>query len=250
MKYEDTFTVRSYEVDIRNILRPTPLIQYMQETADHQMRDLDVDYIDLWNKGRKAFVVSRMSIEVYEKIPKYTRLTARTWCTGGRAANFPRAYEIEADGKIAARAMSNWALVNVDTGRLIRYNEYDMSNYPMDEEPELQIPLRFMMPKDLGFEVVEECRVANSMIDMNMHMNNAIYSQKLYDNIPDAGKYLITSINQRFVHEAPFGSEMKIFSSGIVDAGDMDPRADQAIWFYTEAAGKKNIEAVFGLKRA
>ena len=110
------------------------------------------------------------------------------------------------------------------------------------------IPKRFRLPKELEFKEVERTVVNRSMIDINGHMNNTVYATKLYDNIPEAEKYFITSMNLRYVHEAPFESEFVVYTSRAVEPGDMDPRADKLIYFYTEADGETNIEAAIGLK--
>lgn len=248
MKYREEYTVKSNDADIHNELRPTQLIQYMQETADHQMRDQDVDYVKMHFELRKAFVVSRMSVEVLEPIGMYDKIDAATWIIEGRAANFPRAYELAVGGKTKARAMSNWALLDIDTHRLVRNNEYDMSPYARDEEPELMIPTKFRIPRDVELKEADRVRVGYSMIDINRHLNNAMYADMLHDRIPDVDKLCVTSINLHFQHEAPYGSEVTIRMSDFLDAGKIDPRADRIIYFATEVNGGANIEAVFGLK--
>ena len=60
MKYEEKYTINSFDVDENNNIRPTNLINYLQETADHHMRDRKPSYYDFFYEG-KAFVVIRMS---------------------------------------------------------------------------------------------------------------------------------------------------------------------------------------------
>lgn len=249
MKYNEEYTVKSNEADIHNALRPTQLIQYMQETADHQMRDQDIDYVKMHFELRKAFVVSRMSVEVLESIGMYDHIDATTWITEGRAANFPRAYELMCDGRVKARAMSNWALLDIDTHRLVRNGEYDMSSYAKDSEPKLTIPTKFRIPRDVELKEVDRVRVGYSMIDINRHLNNAQYADMLHDRIPGVEDLYMTSINLHFQHEAPYGSEVVIRMSDFLDAGKMDPRAEKIVYFATEVNGGANIEAVFGLKK-
>ena len=91
--------------------------------------------------------------------------------------------------------------------------------------------------------------VTLTLTDINGHMNNARYYNCLYDCIPNVEEYCITSLNMRFVHEAPLGSELKILRSDFLDPGKLDPRADKIVYFKTEANGEDNVHAVFGLKR-
>ncbi len=249
MRFKENYNIRSYEVDLYGALKPMQLMQLLQESGDRQMRAEAVSYDDLYTKEHKAFVVSRMNIEVFEPVHKYSDVEVQTWIIPGKGANFPRGYEMFKDGKLVARAICNWALLDTITGKLIASKDYDMGSYSMDAEPGLTVPRRFRLPKDIKFEEVENSRVTVSMIDINMHMNNTVYASKLYDNIPEAEKYFITSINLRYVHEAPLDSAFKVYRSESVDPGDMDPRAEKLIYFYTEAAGELNLEAAVGLKK-
>ena len=249
MRFKAHYNIRSYEVDLHGALKPMQLMQLLQESGDRQMREEAVAYDELYNKEHKAFVVSRMSIEVFKPVEKYSDVDVETWIITGKGANFPRGYEMYKGGQLVAKAICNWALVDTVTGKLIASKDYDMGTYSMDEAPELSIPRRFRIPKELKFQEVESSKVAMSMIDINMHMNNTVYASKLYDNIDDAEKYFITSINLRYVHEAPLGSEFKVYRSDAVDPGEMDYRAEKLIYFYTEADGMLNLEAAVGLKK-
>ncbi len=248
MKYTRTYETHSHDLDPYEAFMPTPLIQYLQETAEHQIRDTDKDYADIYREDRKAFIVSRMSVEIYRPIYKFATVDCDTWIITAKAANFPRMYELFVDGESVARASSNWALVNVDTKKLVKQGEYDISSYPMDEEPELQIPTRFRIPKDMELTEAGVVPVSFSLTDINGHMNNARYYNCLADCMPELGEYALTSMNMRFVHEAPLGKEIKIYRSGMEEPGKMDPRADKVVYFKTKVDGEDNIHAVFGLK--
>ncbi len=258
MKYTKRYETRSYDLDRFDGLMPTALIQYLQETADHQIHDTDKDYGLIVTEDRKAFVVSRMSVEIYRPIYKYAQLECDTWVTEGKAANYPRMYELKLDGEVVARAASNWALVDVDTKKLVLQGEYDLSSYPVDAEPELRIPKRFRIPKETELTECRRMPVTYSLTDINGHMNNARYYNCLVDNLPEASDYFITSMNVRFVHEAPLGSELIIRRSELMEPGKMDPNADAVVYFRTEVnrrsadgtevLGEENIQAAFGLK--
>ncbi|MBQ6582253.1 MAG: hypothetical protein IJH77_00345 [Mogibacterium sp.] len=249
MKYEYHYQTRSYETDLHHALRPTQLIQYMQETAEHQIHDQDKDYLELYYEDRKAYIISRMSVEADLPVTRFADLTARTWITEGRAANFPRHYELFHDGRSIARATSTWAMVDVDTKKLIRYADYDTSSYPVDEPPEMRIPSRFRIPKELELLHIRDIRVGYSMTDVNRHMNNAVYANQLYDCIPGVPDHFMTSVNLRYIHEAPFGTVLRVFRSDPVREEKIDPAADFVVYFRTEVGEEINVEAVFGLRK-
>lgn len=248
VKYEYEFQTRAYELDMNGALKPSQMFQYLQETAEHQLREQDLDYVEMYKTERKAFILSRMGVEIYRPLYRHAKVKTHTWISEGKAANFPRSYDMFCDGEPVAKSFSNWALVNVDTKKLIKNKDYDTGAYPHGEPAELEIPARFRLPKEIDFHKVQDVGVGYSTTDINRHMNNAMYLNYFYDHIPNVENRFITSINIRFLHEAPLGEKFTIFMSDPQEPDDLDPRADEVIYFYTEAAENINVEAVFGFR--
>lgn len=249
MKYIERYAVRSYETDSSNVMRPSTVLQYMQETAERQMRHDDIDYTDLYIKKRKAFIVSRMNIELLRPIMQNEDLDVSTWYVQGRAANFPRNYEFVSGGDIVMKATSNWAMVDVDTKKLVLNKDYDMSDCATDEELHMSVPKRFTVPRDISFRNVYKRLVTYSMTDINGHVNNTIYPDMLWDAVPCAGDYNITSMNIRFVHEARIGDVADVVVSEACNPEKMDCRAEKIYYVYSEVSGRRNAEAAFGVIR-
>ena len=105
MFYSEKYTVTSHNVDVNDNLRPTMVAQFMQETANHHMRDRKPSYYDLFAVG-KSFIVTRMAIEIYEQIHQYDNIEVKTWRCPEKAATFIRCFLIERDGKVCAREQS------------------------------------------------------------------------------------------------------------------------------------------------
>ncbi|HKK96092.1 MAG TPA: acyl-ACP thioesterase domain-containing protein [Anaerovoracaceae bacterium] len=249
MKYGEYFNITSHDIDFNSVVRPEQLQMYMQEAADHQSRDQAIECEKLYNMGY-TFIVSRMNVEIFKPIKKYDRVLINTWHIKGRAANFPRAYEVIRNGEILASAMSNWALVKVDTKKLVKYDDYDMSMYDIDEPLELNIKSRFRIPKELGFEEVDKHIVKLSDTDINRHMNNTKYLKIIYDNIPNMQNSFITSINIRYMKEAKLKDNISIYRSEERSSLNIDIRADKVYNFYTKIDDKLNMEAEIGIRGA
>jgi acyl-ACP thioesterase len=248
MKYAEHFEVTSHDIDLNNVIRPEQLQLYLQETADHQSRDRAIVCEKLYEMGY-TFIVSRMNVEIYEPIRKYDKITVNTWHIKGRAANFPRGYEIIRADKTVARAMSNWALVSVKDKKIVKYNDYDMSSYDMDEPLELKIKSRFRIPKGINFNRVDNHIVKLSDTDINRHMNNTRYLKIIYDNIPDMPRSFITSINIRYMKEAKLDEKIEVFRSEKRKSIGIDEHADFVYNFYTMIDDELNMEAEIGIKK-
>ncbi len=60
MRYTEKYKVTSHDVDVNNNMKPSLVLRYMQETANHQMRDRKPSYYDLFFAG-KSFIITRIT---------------------------------------------------------------------------------------------------------------------------------------------------------------------------------------------
>lgn len=249
-KFPREYQIRSFETNTTGNLKPTVILQYLQETAEFQLKVQDMDYVDMYMKLHKAYVVSRMSIQIHQQLHKYDHITVRTWTGEDRGANFPRSFDVYCGGQLAITAFSNWALIDTEKKTLVKRSEYDISNYAWGEKQELDIPARFKIPRDIEMSLAGIHHVSFNDTDINGHMNNAMYADVLYNYIPEPRSWDITSMNFHYRHEAPLNSDMEIHMSTLLPPEDMDPKADKIIYFQTfTGEGRSNIEACFGLAR-
>ena len=246
MKFTEKYEVTSHDVDVNNNMRPSLIIRYMQETANHQMRDRGPTYFDLFFKGM-SFVITRMTVEITSQLHQYDKIEVSTWNCPCKGATFIRCYEITRDGELAARAYSAWAMNNLNTGKLCRTSDVDLSNYESGEPFEMNLPTRVRLPKDIEYENVGSKEVMYSDVDMNVHMNNTNYPDMLWNYIPDIRNKKLTSVNLRFIAEAPLGSTVDIYMGKAAEPYKGDTMAEEAYCFASRVGEKTNVEAVFGL---
>jgi len=247
MQYIEKYEVTCHDVDENNNIRPTQLIRYMQETANHQMRDRKPSYYDLFFEG-KSFIVTRISVEIYKQLNQYDHIEAGTWRCPDKGATFPRCYQISRNGEIVVKAYSEWAVANRNTGKLCRSNEIDITGYETADAWELDVPRRFHFPKDLEFTKVDDRHVLYSDVDMNRHVTNTQYANMIWNYIPGIIDKEVTSINIRFMKEAPLGSDIEIFMAKPELELGKDSRAEELYAFETKVNGQTNIEALMGVR--
>ena len=249
MKYQEKFEVASSMIDRNGHIRPSDLIRFMQETADHQMRDEKPSYVELFEQGQ-AFIITRMLVKVHAQLLEYDHVLGSTWSAGCKGATFYRNYLLERGEELCAEAYSEWTVVNHKTGKLCRASEVDISSYSKDELRAPVLPKRFRFPKDLPWEEVEVHRVRYSECDMNRHMNNAVYLNLLWDHIPEIWDKEVTSLNIRYMHEAAEGTAITIRMTQIDSEFSGDPDAEEVFGFLTEVEGQTNVECMIGVRRA
>lgn len=248
MYYSADYRVGCMDVDVNDIIKPTELVMYLQETANGQMHDRRPSYAELFAED-KALIITRFSLEIYDEIRQFDNINVRTWTCGEKGATLYRAYQVVRDDECVALGTGDWAVVGVSDGHLYRTSEIDLSNYESGEKPELKIPSRFRFPKDVEFQDAGSYTVRLSDCDMNMHMNNTMYHDMLWNTIDDVMDRKVTSINIRYRTEAKCGGDVHI-SKGMVPpeiAGD--PNADAVFAFRTETEGSTNVEALIGTRK-
>lgn len=116
MRYTENYEVTCHDVDVNNNIKPSLILRYMQETANHQMRDRKPSYYDLFFAG-KSFIVTRVTIEIFAQLHQYDKIQVDTWNCPAKGVTFLRCYEIRRGDETVARAYSVWAVTDHETGK-------------------------------------------------------------------------------------------------------------------------------------
>lgn len=235
MIYAENYDVLGNDCDLNDMLRPSKVLRYMQETANRQMSACKPSYNDLFRQGL-AFILSRITVEYYGQLHPYDKISVETWPSESKSLSFPRFYRIKRDGKTVMEGASSWALVDINAQKLVRATEVDLSNYTFAEP--LELPLRFKIPNELTSVETKPHTVEYSQIDCNRHMNNTNYPDMLCNRIPDMENKEIKSFTISFLSDAPYKETVKVLR---YDAPSEN--GESTYYFKTLKGDKTNIEA-------
>lgn len=242
--YIEEFYVTSHDVNPNNDIKPTQLIQYMQETADHQMRDRKPSYYELLDEGI-GMVVVRMAVDIIRPIRMYDKICVRTWKCPDDGLLLYRSFDIRnEEGDLLAKAHSHWALVDANEGKLMKSRDVDFSQYEEDEPVHTDTPIKLKKIKGLNWKFAGSHKVTFDQIDINGHMNNTYYYNMLYSLIPSAGDYRIRGMGIRFMTEGVLDKDINVYI-----AEESKPEDRTVYYFYTEVDGRKNVEAMMEVER-
>ena len=181
--HEHTFRIHSYEVGPTGEARPTTLFNFLQEAAGEHAASWGVSVPDLLPRGR-TWVLSRYRLRV-DRYPRlYDELTVRTWpsARGGRFA--VRDFELlgSAGGAPLAVATTSWMVLDVRTGKPLPIEEFVPARFVLPrralEDPFDSLPKLDAAERELTF------RVMVRDLDMNRHVNNAVYVQWALEAAP------------------------------------------------------------------
>ena len=202
--FRTNLTVDIHDVDFNGVARTSALMKYIQNAAQTQLTVNGKSY-DTLKKNNRAFILSRMTMEFTEAVRAYEPLTAITFPCNSRGFSFIRCYKLERDGVTIGRAISAWALVDVESRALIRVNDFDLG---LDTYDPIDMPLsRIVIPKNI--EKVGEYTVTYGDTDQNAHMNNTRYPD-MYSNFLPLKDKRIETITISYMNEAPAGDTLSV----------------------------------------
>lgn len=233
MKFTEKYTVNCHDTDLFGHIKPTGLMRYMQDTVQHQMEKLGPSYDELMSRHR-SFILSRIKINIHAPVLSHDVIESSTWATTkSHGVSFSRCYEVEKDGVSVAEGSSIWALLDTDSGRFIRTSDFG-EPYGADEPLDIELPRKLTPIGEV--EKVGEKTVFYSDVDQNVHMNNTVYADMLWNFVPDFKSKRMTSIDILYVSEAPLGETIEIYRG----------KTENGYFFRTlrSSDGKVNVEAV------
>ena len=209
MLYTEKYQVRWHDTDARREMRPSEVLAYMQECANHQFLTHAKSLDRMRDEQDVGFILSRIAIDFLAPVHAYDRIEVRTATCAGHGLCFPRRFEILREGEVVARAMSHWAMVRVSDRALLRVAEAPLS-FGDEDEIETIAPIRFRVPRELAFEKVGERRIGYADLDYNMHMNNTKYPDTVCDFLPNPLGVRVTGMSLSYHREAAFGDLLTV----------------------------------------
>lgn len=174
-KYTNTYHVRTYECDSNNNLRLVALMNIFQDIAALHADEIGVGFDFCLSKGL-TWVGSNYEVQI-ERLPKMNEtIIITTWPAVEKKAGSIRDFEVFAeDGTKIIAASSQWVLINIERRRPVSLRE-NLPDFTILNERAL--PTEFNDKIDDLAQVDEETkfRVRFDDIDINRHVNNAVYA--------------------------------------------------------------------------
>ena len=212
--YETDYSIKSYDVDLNKKLKLSRLFHCFQEAAYQHASVLNLGYQDLI-KDNLFWVLARLKVN-FVRLPEWNeKVKIKTWPKAAHRLFAYRDFQIfDEQQKNIIQATSSWLVVNVDTKRPVRINR-NLDNFkPEIEENALDTKLKKIQIPD-NISRSEQRTVKYSDIDLNNHVNNAIYLDWLTDSlgIKIFEKHSIKSIAVNFQKETGYNDNITIFKT-------------------------------------
>ena len=218
MKFTQRYTVKWHDTDANRQARPSALVTYLQETANEHVTHTGLSLDEMRDRFGLAFILGGLSVRAYEPLCAGDNIEVETWTCGERGFRHNRCFRVLRDGKTVAEATSQWALVNLTDGSLVKVEDMPYRIEPEEPITLPDLPTRLKMPPLSQMEPAGERRIVYSDIDYNGHMNNTRYPDMLCDFIPKMCESRMTGIVLSYRKEAAFDHTLRVFRQK-VDGG-------------------------------
>ena len=172
-KYVKEYNIRSYECDRNNNLRILTLMNIFQDMADTNATQLGLGLDYCLSKGL-AWVGSNYALDITRLPRMHEVIKIETWPAVEKLLGAIRDFEVFGeDGESIIRASSQWVLINFAKKRPVALRE-NLPQYTV--LPERALDTDFPKIGEIGrIDEQFKFRVRFDDIDMNRHVNNAVY---------------------------------------------------------------------------
>jgi len=213
-RYEDSFSVVSYEADYLGRVTLFSLFNRFQDIAGLHAAYLHVGYDEL-QKANLAWVLSRMKVQI-QRLPRWgEQVRLATWPKGIERLFAMRDFCLTSEeGKTFVTATSAWLLVDREKGRPRRIETLPIDLQFPEAAHALQDPLNKIIVPEGAIPVFEK-PIWLSDIDTNRHVNNAQYAKWITDSFPQDqfSTRGITSVQINYLEETLLGDTITIFKT-------------------------------------
>ncbi|TYB31541.1 MAG: hypothetical protein FXF47_02815 [Candidatus Mcinerneyibacterium aminivorans] len=214
--WEESFKVRTFDVNINNRIKLNSLINFIQEAAANHATHLKVGRNHLI-KENLFWVLSRAKIEIDRYPDLGEEITVRTWPKGIDRLFFLRDLEIlDSENNIIANVTTSWLVVDsvkilpqrpsIIRDRFDDYREKEAIKEKLNKISDVE-------NKELCFEKI----VKYTDLDVNNHMNNVKYVEQVLNCFSESfyKKYDITELQINFLKQCKYGDNIEVYKKEI-----------------------------------
>ena len=227
--------ITCYEADANQLMRPTAMLDLMQEAANTNASTLGFGYDEMIDSNI-AWVLSRIHVK-FINTPKWRQeVNLRTWHKGVAKLFYLRDFILsDKEGNTMALATTSWLIIDLNTRRLVRNNDLALCDTPMHA---IEAPAdKVVQPVDIEPELVRKHPVTWSEIDTNGHVNNVKYVVWAIDAVKQE------DIKERPLKELLINYDAEVMPGDVVKISRVRQETENGIIYYStgKVADKQNF---------
>ena len=208
-QHEISEKIRHHECDANGELKLHCLLDRLQDAAAEHAGILNVGMEDM-AEMRLIWVLSRLQIKLYKPLLLGDALKVRTFPCGIRRVFAHRCYDLLVDDERAGIAGSFWLPVNMAANRPV--NVKKVLPPEIIDMPDVE---KFFPDMDKIAEVAEGVfssrRVGAGDVDLNRHLNNAVYARWISDLLGEKYGQMAVKVREiqlNYLNAGQYGEEI------------------------------------------
>lgn len=215
-KFQVSYRLRSAECDRNNQIRLRSLFNLFQDIADLHAEKLGLGY-NFCVENFMTWVGTNYHIKINQLPVRDEEFILKTWPTASSGITAIRDFElVNKEGKGLIQASSSWALIDLNRKRPVSIQKY-MGDLTLLSERAIEGDLKKIdLPEIFDTSFNEVIRLDD--IDINQHVNNAVYPSFLMDGLEETfiKENHLTELWLQFKKSASIENKVAI-SSKIID---------------------------------
>lgn len=207
--WENKYQLKYYEMDFKMVLKPSALLNFLQDVATINAEMLNFGYSFTHPKNYGWFLVKyHMEFDDYPQ--ELDEILIKTEARGYNKILAFRDFEIWTpdNSKLLGRAQSQWMMVDLNTKCVLSLNKVapHMIQY---EKRETDLTFNKIIPPE-NYEYLKTFEIRYDDIDVNQHVNNANYITWAFETLPweFRGKYKLKTLGIIYKKEIAFGNNV------------------------------------------
>ena len=233
--FSKDYTITCYEADANKLMRPTAMLDLMQEAAGINATTLGFGYDEMMNSNT-AWVLSRINVK-FINTPKWREeVNLKTWHKGMSKLFYLRDFILsDKEGNPMILATTSWLIIDMNTRRLVRNSDLALNDTAMDA---IATPAdKVVVPVDVEPELVRKHPVTWSEIDTNGHVNNVKYAVWAIDAVK------AEDIKEKPLKELLINYDAEVMPGDVVKISRVRQETEEGIVYYItgKVADKQNF---------
>jgi len=181
--FRKQYPIHTYESDSGGRARLVSLLNYLQDAAGEHAAALGWSVTDLW-KRKMTWVLSRYHVSVRRYPAWGERLEVVTWPSGRHGLFALRDFEVsDGGGNTVLVATSSWMIVDIERKQPLKIESILEADFLLEKRslPDAfaSLPVLAAVEREIPF------RVETGHLDLNKHVNNAVYVQWALEAVPE-----------------------------------------------------------------
>lgn len=181
-KFQQKYRVRSAECDRFNQMRLRSLFNLFQDVADLNAEELGFGY-SFCLQNQLTWMGAGYHLKINRLPRRDETIILYTWPAGLNALSAIRDFELKnEDGETLVLASSSWILIDLARKRPVAVPKYVNHLNVIGERVFETNFEKIALPEEFDYQAKETVREDD--IDINLHVNNAVYPSWLLDSLP------------------------------------------------------------------